>query len=458
MTTLEVHPRFTLFDRAVFTIIFSLLLLTAVLIWRGDRVGVQVTQISPQNGSHHVSTQAILRITFSQNMLTTDLPDLVIEPPVVGSLAWEGRSLTFTPEDSLATNTDYTVTIPVGLKSQQGRELLEPIELQFQTGEPRLIFIAWNEAREGNQLYTIRPTGGEPTLLTNEATNVLDYAIAPDGQAIAYTVSRPNGGSDLWLIEPDGNGRRQLFACEQAACNGPTWSPDGQRIIYERRTFLAPGSPPGPPRLWWLNVATGETTAVFQDSQWLGSGPRFSADGQWISYASPQTQEIQAYNLTTGQSTVIVSRTGEPASWSPQGSYLLVTQLEFEGDSFAVNIVNTDVVNQTIVNISGDDEVNDGWPIWSPDGQWIAFTRKVPRTPEGKQVWIVRPDGREATNLTQNPDIHFGPPTWSPDGRYLTFQGYSLRRPDQPIVWLLDVETQEKTQLTTPGIKPSWLP
>jgi Tol biopolymer transport system component len=73
-------------------------------------------------------------------------------------------------------------------------------------------------------------------------------------------------------------------------------------------------------------------------------------------------------------------------------------------------------------------------------------------------MWLMRPDGTEAVNLTQSPEIHYGPPTWSPDGRFLTFQGYALAQSDQPAVWVYDLSTEKITQVTVPGIRPAWLP
>lgn len=79
------------------------------------------------------------------------------------------------------------------------------------------------------------------------------------------------------------------------------------------------GAPPGP-RLWWLDVTSSESVAVFQDSQWLGLLASFSPDGQWLSYVLPLAQEVQAYNLETGQTFLIQSRTGESGAWSPDSA------------------------------------------------------------------------------------------------------------------------------------------
>ena len=449
----------THFDKAVLFIIAGLILATLSLVWRGDQVGVQVVRFTPAEGSQQVSTRATMRVTFSQPIISPTSVAVTTNPPLSGTVRWEsGRTLVFEPVEQWAQDTTYTITIPAGLVGQRGRELLRPFTWQFRTGHPRLLYIAWDEARSGNQLFVVSPDGRARTQLTQEPLDVLDYAISPDGQTIAYSIRREDGGSDLWLIDAAGGNHRALLACPEGACSQPTWSPDGRRLIYERRTYSQPGAPVGPPRLWWLDLNTRETTAVFQDSQWVALGAHFSADGQWLSYITPQTQDILVYNLVTGQNISLSNGSGEPASWHPSENVLLAPQVKLEAEAFSIHLTRLNVNSERMLNVSGDLKVNDSWPAFSPDGAWVAFTRKPVQANEGKQVWLMRPDGTEAVNLTQRPEIHFGPPAWSPDGRFLTFQGYALAQSDQPAIWVYELNTAKLNQVTTPGIRPNWLP
>lgn len=449
----------TRFDKTVVFIITAVLLTTLLLIWRGDQVGLQIVRLTPEENDQQVSTQATFRATFNQAIMAQSVVALTTQPFISGSVRWEGdRTLVFEPDGRLAPDTTYTVMIPAGLTGQHGRNLLRPFTWQFRTGQPRLLYIAWDATRAGNQLFVIAPDKGLPQQLTQEPLNVLDYAIAPDGQTIAYTSTRPDGGSDLWLIDSDGRNRRELLSCPEGACSQVAWSPDSLRLIYERRTFSQPGAPVGPPRLWWLDMNTRETTAVFQDSQWIGMGASISPDGQWLSYVMPQTQEIQLYNFNNGQSSTFNSGTGEPPAWGANSDTLLATQVIFSDDAFAIHLVSLEIPSFKPTDLSSDFDVTDSWPTVSPAGHWIAFTRKSASRNEGKQIWLMRPDGSEATNITHAPTFHFGPPHWSPDGRSLTFQGYSLSQADQTAVWVYDLDTGATKQVTAPGIQPSWLP
>jgi TolB protein len=448
------------FDKLVLSLLAALTLGVLAMVLVGGRLGVAVTELIPAEGEQQVSTRADIRLTFERPMDVTAVPTFTFSPAVSGAARWEGPyTLVFSPDMPLAANSRYEVTLPAGLPSQDGRTLTDPITWQFQTGAPRVAYIAWDTERQGNQLYVVGIDGSEPLTLTDEETNVLDYAAAPNGQSIAYSVSRSSdGGSDIWLIDADGDNRRLLIDCPDGACSRPAWSPDGQRLIYERRSFAGVGGPPGPPRLWWYDLVADDTLAVFSDTQWLGYGVNFSPDGEWISYVAPNTQGIEVYNLQTGQNLFVLSRTGEQAAWSPANNELMMTQLQLETAEFAIHIVRASLETEEVANVSGEVPNNDSWPAYSPDGEWVAFTRQAAGSVGGKQVWLMRPDGSEAHPLTDNLDAHHGAPQWSPDGRYLAMQRFLLSAPENMGIWLLDVETGEIRELATPGVSPSWLP
>ena len=100
-------------------------------------------------------------------------------------------------------------------------------------------------------------------------------------------------------------------------------------------------------------------------------------------------------------------------------------------------------------------------PIWSPDGWHIAFqTRGDPR---GDEIYVMRADGTEQTNLTDNraPDCC---PAWSPDSRHLAFM--SLRDHlvnDENLIqiYVTGVDGTEHINLTNnpaPNVEPVWSP
>lgn len=447
------------FDRIVISFLLGILLLTGFVIWRGDQLSLQATDFSP--AAAQASTQASVQITFNEPLDQASQPVLSLEPPITGTVSFAGDRLWFAPAQPLAPDTTYRVTLAPGLKSERGRRLLKPVTWEFHTRQPRILYLG-SDASEQNQIYiTSIPDGSQnssPEQLTH-SPSVLDFSVSPDGSAIAYTIVREDGGSDLWIMAADGSDQRQLLASAEAACSNVTWSPDGRRVVYERRSIPAPGAAPGAPRLWWLDPTNGETVPVFQDSQLLGLGARLSADGQWLSFVSPIDQGIQVYNLENGSALLISNQMGSPAEWSPRDNTLLMSNISLNEEQWAVYLEKVNVVNQERIPLSEGNDVDDSSPVWSPDGEWIAFGRKQPRTPMGRQLWLMRADGSQAHALTNDTDVHYGPFAWSADGRYLLFQRYALSEPyAKPAIGLLEVSTGKMHEVAAPATQPAWLP
>jgi hypothetical protein len=85
----------------------------------------------------------------------------------------------------------------------------------------------------GYQVYRMRLDGSDARRLTASGKGVLnlDGRISPNGRQIAYwrTGDRQSG---IWVMDADGsNPRRILEATADAIPGGPSWSPDGQRLV-----------------------------------------------------------------------------------------------------------------------------------------------------------------------------------------------------------------------------------
>jgi Tol biopolymer transport system component len=460
------------FDATVLVVVTALVALITAVILAGDQVGLRVVSVAPTPEAASVSVSAPLAVRFDDRLVVSpDDVQISVNPPVSGSLDVQGEMLRFAPATALTPNTTYTVTLAAGLQGERGRKLLQPLVWTFRTGQVRLIYIALDDAAR-DQLYALPVTpqaqgnADAPQPLTTSVGGVWDFAVSPDGNRIVFSALNEGGTSDLWLLSSGDPTATKLVECLSAACSGAAWSPDGRTIAYSKRnaTELAPALV-SPPRLWLLDTETGENAQVFADNQKLGYDPAWSADGDWLSFLSPDPIGVGVINLTSGDSQVFATSSGEAGVWHPQRLEMLMTVMTETQQSGApvlvTHIVGVDPLSGQQRNLSGADElVEDNTPAFSPDGEWIAFRRKEfegERASPGKQLWLMRSDGSEARPLTQAPEYDHGNPLWSPDGRYLTFQKFPLKGPEIVVsVWMMDPTTGEQWQVVSPGQRPQW--
>ncbi len=93
-------------------------------------------------------------------------------------------------------------------------------------------------------------------------------------------------------------------------------------------------------------------------------------------------------------------------------------------------------------------------PVWSPDGNWIAF---VSSAIDSDDIWIVQWDGNFAQPLTPNPwewDRH---PTWSPDSDKIIFWS---NRSGLMQIYSMNVDGSEVTNIsntTWDEYDPIWI-
>ncbi|HXO86975.1 MAG TPA: Ig-like domain-containing protein [Gemmatimonadales bacterium] len=228
------------------------------------------------------------------------------------------------------------------------------------------------------ELAMMNPDGTGRRLITNDPRHDYGYpAISPDGRRIVAVRFIPAGdppGSfsvpeGLFLMNADGSDQTLLIKRSPFIDFQPTWSPDGTQIAFQS---LDEG-PFGPlPRIYVIHVdGTGlrrlSPPTDDQNEFVIDEGPSWSPDGRRLVFS--RNAQLHLINADgTGFTPVPNAGFGFGAQWSPDGS-----RIAYGSGS---DILVTSVDGSSTVAVTANPDQESG-PSWSADGRRLVFERVI---------------------------------------------------------------------------------
>ena len=178
---------------------------------------------------------------------------------------------------------------------------------------------------------------------------------------------------DLWSMDPGGAGPLRLTSVRGREVG--SWSPDGRRVVFERRGLEADGRQ-NQTDVFVMNADGTDERPLTSDG--TNSRPAFSPDGRRIAF----------FRVVAGRHQLFVMNADGSGS----------TQLTADP-------------SLSVIGVSA---------VWSPDGTRIAFTgvSLVPGAPNIAEIYTIGPDGSALTALSHDPETLFLD-DYSPDGAWL---------------------------------------
>jgi serine/threonine-protein kinase len=206
----------------------------------------------------------------------------------------------------------------------------------------------------------------------------LQPRISPDGKQLV--VSADDGTeAAVWVYDLAGTTaiRKLTFG---GGNRFPLWTRDGQRVVFWSRRE-------GGADLFWQRVdgnGAAEKLATLEQKEGIGYSPDFwSLDGKTLIVSSVRTSDTGLWSVSTerdSKPTVLIdtpSTRDDSAAISPDGQWLAYQS----GDTGRLEIfVQTFPPTKTKYQLTTNDEYvpyfgGALFPIWSPDGKQIFFTR-----------------------------------------------------------------------------------
>ena len=239
----------------------------------------------------------------------------------------------------------------------------------------------------------------------------------------------------LALMDQDGANVRYLTRGSDLVLT-PRFSPSTQEI-----TYMEFGQ--GDPRVYLRNIETGQSEIV-GNFPGMSFAPRFSPDGQRVIMSLQQGGNSNLFVMDLrSKSTTRLTDT------PPDG-----TRICFESDRGGKPQIYVMSATGGPAQRISFGEGSYSTPVWSPRGDYIAFTKQG----AGQfSIGIMKPDGSGERILTSG--FHNEGPTFAPNGRVLMF----FRDPggnSGPSLFTVDISGRNEQRVPTPGFAsdPAWSP
>jgi dipeptidyl aminopeptidase/acylaminoacyl peptidase len=275
--------------------------------------------------------------------------------------------------------------------------------------EGRFVF----QVASGGHIYTVNADGSGLTRLTTG----MDPSWSPDGTQITFIRWTTPWG--IYIRSADGTGERLLFSSNVARAPVWSPDGTQIAFYFETEGLTAPKKmrmgddcrtispqPQSESHLGVVDVADGYLHQPYNDR--FSYSPTWSADGEWIVYdggdSGATPSELHGLCLTTVEgpnNTVLTNNVHDHFPvWSPDGTRIAF--MHWQHDHWEIYIMNADGSDRHPLTSSSayvTPRPNNVSPAWSPDGEQIVFLSDR----SGKwEFYVMDADGSNQTEILDN--------------------------------------------------------
>ena len=260
-----------------------------------------------------------------------------------------------------------------------------------------------NRSENKNQIFFMRPDGGEAWQVTDDKDGVVSFQWSRDGKYLTYLSGKPEE-RQIWIMPGEGGDAEKLTDHKTPVITY-NWSPDSKKIY-----FIAPDSVDSLDK-----ERKGEKFDVVIKDQ-----INFPSHLWEIDIETKKERRLTGgneYSLFRFISRIVISNDGTKIAFIGAPTKRYATYLDCE--AYLLDL-NTSKISQITYNSA----LNFAWKLsFSPDSKWLAFV-----IPDGekeienlKKIYVIPSEGGKTKKLLNNFDYEGAISFWSDDSRYIYF-------------------------------------
>lgn len=268
---------------------------------------------------------------------------------------------------------------------------LSGCNLQKPPVEGELVFSSTRSGVE--EIYRLDLSTNETVQLTHNPFGNGGPVWSPDGQWIVYTACQEDHQCYISYMDRDGNHATHLRSVQNFLIY--SWSPDGQRIWYDLEQKICS-----------IDLE-GENEICSDEIPGLIS-VRLSPNGSKLAYVVDEYPDVIIRIVNTENLDDILDTIQIASSDNWTGNVLLFPGWSKDGKKITYTYYQSD---RTILWKDFDSgetySIGKGaFGCWSPDGEWLAFTRMFRKDSE---LYLVNQDGNKQYRLTYSKGDNLSP-------------------------------------------------